>query len=140
MFQFPRLPPHALCVQAWVTGHDPSWVSPFGHLRINGCVHLPGAFRSLPRPSSASDAKAFTVRPYYLDLYTIRVFVLAIQLSRCEARPMRTRAPGPEALKTGYCELRSDAKPDRHLASKAGRCESRPATGFRTPGGACKAP
>lgn len=63
MFQFPRLPPHALCVQAWVTGHDPSWVSPFGHLRIIGCLHLPGAFRSLPRPSSASDAKAFTVCP-----------------------------------------------------------------------------
>jgi hypothetical protein len=28
------------------------WVSPFGHLRINGCVPLPVTFRSLPRPSS----------------------------------------------------------------------------------------
>ena len=31
----------------------PSRVSPFGHLRIFGCLHLPVAFRSLPRPSSA---------------------------------------------------------------------------------------
>ena len=28
------------------------WVAPFGHLRITDCVHLPAAFRSLPRPSS----------------------------------------------------------------------------------------
>ncbi len=27
-------------------------VAPFGHLRITNCVHLPAAFRSLPRPSS----------------------------------------------------------------------------------------
>ena len=26
---------------------------PFGHPRIKGCVRLPGAYRSLPRPSSA---------------------------------------------------------------------------------------
>ena len=34
MFQFPRFPPPALCVQAGVTGHDPSRVSPFGYPRI----------------------------------------------------------------------------------------------------------
>ena len=28
------------------------WVVPFGYLRINGYLHLPGAFRSLSRPSS----------------------------------------------------------------------------------------
>ena len=27
-------------------------VAPFGHLRINSCVPIPAAFRSLPRPSS----------------------------------------------------------------------------------------
>ncbi len=63
MFQFPWLPPPALCVQAGVTGHDPSRVSPFGHPRIDGSLHLPGAYRSLPRPSSASSAKASTVCP-----------------------------------------------------------------------------
>jgi hypothetical protein len=34
MFHFPTFPPNALCVQATVTGHDSSWVSPFGHPRI----------------------------------------------------------------------------------------------------------
>jgi hypothetical protein len=34
MFHFPTFPPHALCVQAWVTGHDSCRVSPFGHPRI----------------------------------------------------------------------------------------------------------
>ncbi len=28
------------------------WVAPFGHLRINPCLRVPAAFRSLPRPSS----------------------------------------------------------------------------------------
>ena len=28
---------------------------PFGNLRIKGCMHLPGAFRRLPRPSSAPE-------------------------------------------------------------------------------------
>ena len=28
------------------------WVAPFGHPRINSCVPIPAAFRSLPRPSS----------------------------------------------------------------------------------------
>ena len=41
----------------------PGWVSPFGNLRINACVRLPEAYRSLPRPSSPVSAKASTVRP-----------------------------------------------------------------------------
>src|SRR5271163_4827538 len=41
-----------------------TWVGfPFGNLRINACVPLPEAYRSLPRPSSPVSAKASTVRP-----------------------------------------------------------------------------
>src|SRR5678810_1106027 len=36
-------------------------VPPFGNLRINACLRLPEAYRSLPRPSSPSIAKASTV-------------------------------------------------------------------------------
>ena len=36
-------------------------VSPFGCLRINACLRLPVAFRSLPRPSSAYGARASTL-------------------------------------------------------------------------------
>ena len=39
-------------------------VSPFGHLRINAYLQLPEAFRSLSRPSSAPDAKAFPLRSF----------------------------------------------------------------------------
>ena len=39
------------------------WVPPFGHPRIRGRVRLPGDYRGLPRPSSASRAKASAVRP-----------------------------------------------------------------------------
>ena len=37
-------------------------VSPFGNLRIIGYLLLPEAYRSLSRPSSAPDAKAFPLR------------------------------------------------------------------------------
>ena len=40
------------------------WVSPFGNLRIVGYLLLPEAYRSLSRPSSAPDAKAFPLRAY----------------------------------------------------------------------------
>ena len=43
-------------------------VPPFGHLRINSCLQIPGAFRSLPRPSSLSEAKASSVRSSSLSL------------------------------------------------------------------------
>ena len=39
-----------------------SRVAPFGNLRINGYLLLPAAYRSLSRPSSAPDAKAFPLR------------------------------------------------------------------------------
>ena len=38
------------------------WVSPFGNPRIDGYLLLPVAYRSLSRPSSAPDAKAFPLR------------------------------------------------------------------------------
>ena len=43
-------------------------VSPFGNLRIVAYVPLPEAYRSLSRPSSAPDAKAFPLRSYSLNL------------------------------------------------------------------------
>ena len=38
-------------------------VAPFGYLRIKGRLRLPEAFRSLPRPSSLTNAKASSVCP-----------------------------------------------------------------------------
>ena len=43
-------------------------VSTFGNLRIEAYLQLPAAYRSLSRPSSAPDAKAFTLRSFSLEL------------------------------------------------------------------------
>ena len=43
-------------------------VSTFGYLRLNAYLQLPAAFRSLSRPSSAPDAKAFALCSYSLEL------------------------------------------------------------------------
>ncbi len=45
-------------------------VSPFGNPRIEAYLQLPVAYRSLSRPSSAPDAKAFTLCSFLLELPT----------------------------------------------------------------------
>ena len=52
-------------------------VSPFGNPRIEAYLQLPVAYRSLSRPSSAPDAKAFTLRSNSLEL-SVRVFTLSL--------------------------------------------------------------
>ena len=53
-----------LWIQYCIMEYELHWVAPFRYLRINGCLLLPEAFRSLPRLSSAPSAKAFTLRPF----------------------------------------------------------------------------
>ena len=48
---------------------SPCRVPPFGYLRITAYLRLPEDFRGSSRPSSASSAQAFTVRPSSLDLF-----------------------------------------------------------------------
>ena len=67
MFQFASFASHELCVHSEIVRHYPYWVAPFGNPRIKGCLHLPEAYRRLPRPSSTSSTKAFTVRSYFLS-------------------------------------------------------------------------
>ena len=50
MFHFPTFPPHTLCVQVWVTGHDSCRVSPFGHPRITARLAAP---RGLSQPPTS---------------------------------------------------------------------------------------
>ena len=50
MFHFPAFPPHTLCVQAWVTGHDSCRVSPFGDPRITARLAAP---RGLSQPPTS---------------------------------------------------------------------------------------
>ena len=48
MFQFPRFPLPALCVQTGVTPHDGCRVSPFRHPRINAWSAAPRGFSQPP--------------------------------------------------------------------------------------------
>jgi hypothetical protein len=41
MFQFPRCPSAALCIQAGIADHAVGWVAPFGDSRISACARLP---------------------------------------------------------------------------------------------------
>nr|ADI17968.1 hypothetical protein [uncultured Chloroflexi bacterium HF0200_09I09] len=63
MFQFPRFPRSSLCVQLVVTRYKASRVAPFGDPRFSLLDSIPRLIAVLPRPSSARDAKASTVRP-----------------------------------------------------------------------------
>ena len=57
-------------------------VSPFGNSGINAYVQLPQTYRSLSRPSSAPDAKAFPLRSFALDLISCCQEGLALVLKR----------------------------------------------------------
>ena len=61
MFQFPPLASTINIVDDRPPGGR---VVPFGNPRIKGYLHLPAAYRSLSRPSSAPNAKAFTLCSY----------------------------------------------------------------------------
>src|SRR4029079_437891 len=66
VFKFAGLPPPGLFDSTRGVVDFSSRVCPFGHLRIDVCSRLPGAFRTLPRPSSALGAKASTSCPVEL--------------------------------------------------------------------------
>ena len=63
MVHFPTLSSTGLWIQPGIPRDEPGWVSPFGNRRVEACLRLTDAYRSLPRPSSTLGAKAFTVRP-----------------------------------------------------------------------------
>ena len=58
-------------------------VPPFGYPRIAGYLLLPVAFRSLSRPSSAPDAKAFPLCSFSLELLCISWIQLFSCLNCC---------------------------------------------------------
>ena len=69
----PRVVFPPVCVRGGMPEHELWRVCPFGNPRIKGCVRLPAEYRCLPRPSSASCAKASTVCPWYLAFLHVLV-------------------------------------------------------------------
>ena len=71
MFQFRPFPSYAYLIQRTITEYCSAG---FPHSEIHGYsgyLLLPVAYRSLSRPSSAPDAKAFPLRSFQLDLFEI---------------------------------------------------------------------
>ena len=68
------------------------WVAPFGNLRVDGYLLLTAAYRSLSRPSSAPDAKAFPLRSFQLDLLVAN--------SACCAPAASLKASGESLLRS----------------------------------------
>lgn len=67
MVQFPGSRFMKLCIHSMMTGLSSSRVTPFGNPRIKGCLLLPVAFRSLPRPSSPDSSEASSMNSFSLD-------------------------------------------------------------------------
>ena len=61
-------------------------VAPFGNHRIKACLQLHGAYRSLPRPSSPTEAQASTVRSCNLlsvSLYDTLFWITRTRVYTC---------------------------------------------------------
>ena len=67
----------------------PCRVPPFGNLRIITYVPFPVAYRSLSRPSSAPDAKAFPLRSFMLDLRRTKLTPLRFAYTKLRIRSLR---------------------------------------------------
>ena len=63
MVHFPGFASPCLWIRQGIFRYYPEGVAPFGNPRIEACLRLPEAYRSLPRPSSLLCAKASTVHP-----------------------------------------------------------------------------
>ena len=69
MFQFPALARTNVRVQT-----SSARVAPFGHLRIEACLQLPAAFRSLPRPSSPAEALGILRSLLFASLFLVLAY------------------------------------------------------------------
>ena len=63
MFHFPWFPLHSYVLALQWPDITPAQIPQFGYPRITASLRLPEAYRRLPRPSSATSAKASTMRP-----------------------------------------------------------------------------
>lgn len=103
MVHFPRSRFHTLCIQARMTGHNARRVTPFGNLRISGCLLLPAAFRSLPRPSSPDSSEASTMNPYSLDhILVVHPLPFSKQRALASAAPFCAHDRSCTHLKRAY--------------------------------------
>lgn len=96
MFHFPSFPPHALCVQAWVTAHDDCRVSPFGNPRIKAWLTAPRGLSWPPTSFIGSWCQGIHRAP--LKTWP-QMLASTVQFSNNDQPPVthhqRDAAPGP---------------------------------------------
>jgi hypothetical protein len=89
MFHFPSFPPHALCVQAWVTGHDSCRVSPFGNPRIKARLAAPRGLSQPPTSFFGSWCQGIHRVP--LITWSQKMLASTVQFSSDGRRPLLVR-------------------------------------------------
>ncbi len=95
MFHFPTFPPHALYIQARVTGHDSSWVSPFGHPRITAWLPTPQGLSQAPTSFIGSRCQGIHHVPFVACLTNTTQQQLLQRCSRPLCRSQTTNPPTP---------------------------------------------
>jgi hypothetical protein len=93
MFHFPTFPPHALYIQARVTGHDSSWVSPFGHPRITARLPTPQGLSQAPTSFIGSRCQGIHHVPFVACLTNTTQQQLLQRCSRPLCRSQTTSPP-----------------------------------------------
>ena len=93
MFHFPTFPPHALYIQARVTGHDSSWVSPFGHPRITARLPTPQGLSQAPTSFIGSRCQGIHHVPFIACLTNTNTTHNLLQ--RCSRPLCRSQTTSP---------------------------------------------
>ncbi len=94
MFHFPTFPPHALCVQAWVTGDESSRVSPFGNPRITVWLPTHRGLSQAPTSFIGSWCQGIHRMPLKTWLQITKMLASTVQFSSYgRSRPSCRRLP-----------------------------------------------
>ncbi len=115
MFQFPGFPVLALCVQARLTGHDSSRVSPFGNPWIYGWLAPTQGLSQLPTSFIGSRSLGIHRVPFLL---AVKMLALAMEFSRILIHPVSGEDQMP-SQEPPACEFVFDSRFPRYV------CDSR---------------
>ena len=132
MFQFPRFPLPALCVQAGVTPHDGCRVSPFGHPRIK-------AWSAAPRGFSQPPTSFIGIRRQGIHRWLFVAWKNKDARARygvLKGRATRARAAGTRREPSGRHASADAGRSDRSLKTEQrmpGRSSTRGSPGGRDP-------
>jgi hypothetical protein len=136
MFHFPSFPPHALCVQAWVTGDESSRVSPFGNPRITVRLPTPRGLSQAPTSFIGSWCQGIHRMPLKTWLQISKMLASTVQFSSYG----RSRSPSRRLATAGGWFVRGTGpvrSGDAHSLRTQQRAEAVSVDQLRFPGGPC---